>query len=204
MLKRGTWWLLIGAIALGGGVLLLESNQLESNREMPSSEAVADVQNTPNTLNNRGGDGSDSEGELIFPFSEGEVNRIVLNRPDDRLAFARATNGTWQMTEPEAGQAESGAIAFLLSQLTNPTTRTLSVEPSALEDFGLTNPETTLVLTANETDYQLAVGTPDFTGDNLYVQLTATELSDSSDASSDEASGTTKIHLVSGGPQKRD
>ncbi len=182
MLKRGTLLLLVSAIALLGGVLLFEGDR---NRTATGENSEQD---TNYALSSEG----QENGELIFPFAEEDVDTLTVERSADTVAFEKSETGIWQMTKPENGLAEPGAIAFLLTQLTNPSTNTLTVPADTLSDFGLDRPTSTVSLTANDVRYQLAVGTADFTGDQLYVQATAPE--DDSAGASD-----IKIHLVSGG-----
>lgn len=183
MLKRGTLLLLVSAIALLGGVLLFEGNRAVTGEDT--------AQTGDNALTT-----SDQQGELMFPFAEEDVASLTVERPADTLSFEKAEDGTWQMIAPETRRAEPGAIAFLLTQLTNPSANTLSVPAGSLADFGLDNPTATVALTANGNPYQLTVGTSDFTGDQLYVQATDLEAEDTD--TSDTASDVT-IHLVSGG-----
>lgn len=198
MLKRETLLLLIAAIVLGGGVLLFESHQRNSspgqNLEISSETGLETSPETNSEDSPVSTPNDKSEGELIFPFSEEDVKSVTVERVDGTLTFSKFADGTWQMTAPEQGIAESGAIAFLLSQITNPTTHTLTVAPNSLKDFGLDQPETTVTLVAADTSYQLAVGTADFTGDKLYVQL----IKPAADTPSETAESV-KIHVVSGG-----
>jgi hypothetical protein len=188
MLKRGTVLLMMGAIALTSGVLLFEANQ-RSSSEAPSAASSPDALSEPTA----GGE-TEAEGELIFAFAEADVDGVTVKRPDDTLAFRKSADGSWQMTQPQAKLAESGAIAFLLSQLTNPTARTLNVAASTLKDFGLADSDTTVTLSAKGKSYQLAVGTADFSGDKLYVR--AIEAESATDSTSADL---IKIHVVSGG-----
>lgn len=186
MLKRGTLGLLLAAIALTGGVLLLE-NRSGENR---SGSNVS--QNTAN---------SDSEAnEKLLAIEEEDVEKFSVLRQginestvDDStdetsedetaesgqetemLVFEKKEDGTWQMTQPEEMIAESGAIAFLLNQITSPTARSVTLNDSEadLAEFGLAKPDYTVSLTANGKDYTLKVGGLDFAGDNRYVQAIA-------------------------------
>ena len=185
MLKRGTVLLLLGAIALGSGVLLLESRQ----RPPADKRSAADSLSTSASGEAIGGD-KEGDKKPIFPFAEADVESLTVKRPDGTLAFSKSADGTWQMTEPQKQMAESGAIAFLLDEITRPTVRTLSVKPDTLSDFGLANPNTTVTLVANGSTYQLAVGSDDFTGDKLYVQATEPE---------PKSSDSVEVYLVSGG-----
>lgn len=180
MLKRGTVLLLVGAIALGGGVLLIESQRGESQVSDDSESALQ------------------GEGEQLFPFAEEEVEQLTIERPEGEIAFSKSADGTWQMTAPTAAPAEGGAIAFLLTQLTSPSAHTLSVDPGTLADFGLADPTVTVKLTANGTPYELRVGDTDFTGNQRYVEATDPTTAEAAKNSSEtEPSSPVKIHVVS-------
>lgn len=189
MLKRGTVLLLLGAIALGGGVLLLESQQRPTANEQANETGTDTLSTSASDL--------DTEGDKapILPFAEEDVESLTIERSDGTLAFSKSADGTWQMTKPEQKLAESGAIAFLLDQLTSPAVRSLSVEPSTLSDFGLDSPNATVTLVANGSTYQLAIGGDDFTGDKLYAQTTEAQTTEPKPKSSDSV----EIYLVSGG-----
>jgi hypothetical protein len=185
MLKRGTVLLMMGAIALTSGVLLFEANQ-RSSSEAPSDAGSPDA-SSPDALSEpTAGGETEAEGELIFAFAEADVDGVTVKRPDDTLAFRKSADGSWQMTQPQAKLAESGAIAFLLNQLTNPTARTLNVAASTLKDFGLADSDTTVTLSAKGKSYQLAVG----------IEAESAADSTSPDSTSPDL---IKIHVVSGG-----
>jgi hypothetical protein len=206
MLKRGTLWLMMVAIALGGGVLLFEAKQRGASVEASSEYASDEASDAASGGVPEGA--TEGEGELIFAFAEADVEGVTVKRADSTLSFSKSADGRWQMTQPQSALAESGAIAFLLSQLTNPTARTLNVEASTLKDFGLDKADTTLTLTAKGSTYQLAVGAADFSGDKLYVRVIepdastakATESAESAEFAADgAAAGLIKVHVVSGG-----
>lgn len=162
MLNRGTVLLLVSAIALGGGVLLLTSRD--------ASRSLSDG-GLSETLD-------ESQGDLIFSFAEEDIERFSLTRTTEAdesevLSFNKDESDFWQMSQPETGEAEGGAIAFLLSQLTATSTSTLTAQPDALKEFGLADPIATIALQANGQDYLVNVGGADFTGSQRYI--TATE-----------------------------
>lgn len=177
MLKRGTLGLLLAAIALTGGVLLFE-NRTGSNSSQ-TSETGADSEAT----------------DKLFPIEEEDIMQFSVVRQQtetteasspETLSFEKNEDGTWQMLEPENAIAESGAIAFLLNQITSPTARPVTLDnPNAdLEEFGLATPDYTVDLTANDQDYSLKVGGLDFVGDSRYVQA-ITETSSTADSETD-------------------
>lgn len=187
ILNRGTLVLLGCAIALGGAVLFIENRgggpaaQEADNGELVSQPAAA-------------------EGELMFPFAEADIESFTLSRPNETLAFSKDENGFWQMTGPQTAEAEGGAIAFLLSQLTSPAARSLFVKADTLDQFGLANPEVTINLVADGKPYQFLVGDTDFSGDRRYVQAIP-QAGDNANArlETEDPAKTVTIHLVSGG-----
>ncbi|MEO0886659.1 MAG: hypothetical protein AAFY54_12080 [Cyanobacteria bacterium J06648_10] len=175
MLKRGTWLLLLSAIALTGGVLLLENRSGDRPEDTASNELAT---------------------EKLFPFEEEDIEQFSVVRAsaegqedsdDEALSFVKGDDGNWEMTVPERlpdkAIAQNGAIAFLLSQVTTTNAKPVAIEPDAdsnsdatadatesLEPFGLADPTATLSLTANGSDYQLLIGGLDFAGNQRYVQ----------------------------------
>ncbi len=180
MLKRRTILLLVSAIALLGGVILLEGNQSLREGDVSTADQAAD-----SALR--------ADGEQMLPFGEDAVESLEVERPADTIAFEKSDEDTWRMVEPDQALAEPGAIAFLLNQITNPSAHTLTAEPNNLTEFGLDDPTATINLVAEGKSYQLNVGGKDFTGDQLYVQVIEP------DSSSDAPTETVKVHLVSGG-----
>ncbi|MEL6603812.1 MAG: DUF4340 domain-containing protein [Cyanobacteria bacterium J06614_10] len=188
MLNRGTLVLLVSAIALGGAVLLFENRQTDNVQ-------VADPGATADSIVA----GEEGAGEKLFPFEEEDIEQFSLTRfaeseeDTEELAFEKQDDGTWQMTMPRQAMAEGGAIAFLLSQLTSPASRTLTVEADTLEEFGLSDPEATVVLSVEGADYTFYLGGSDFSGDRRYAQAVGSE------ADAGEEPTTTTVHVLSGG-----
>ena len=178
MLKRKTILLMVSAIALFGLVAIFEGNRSVTG-------------NRPNETDTNAAQQQD-EGEPLFAFDEEDVQRLEVQRENETLVFEKLEDDSWEMTEPEVALAESGAIAFLLSQVTNSSTHTLSVSTSDLRDFGLQNPAATVILTANDTPYTLTIGDDDFTGDQLYVRADPP-------ANEPDDPEQIKVHVVSGG-----
>lgn len=182
MLKRKTILLMVSAIALFGLVALIEGNRsVVSDRRGETADSSGSQR-----------DPQRNDGERLFAFEEEDVETVEVQRQGETLAFEKREDGSWQMNEPEIAEAEGGAIAFLLSQIDSTSAHTLSVETSDLRDFGLQNPDATVVLTASNDTYTLTVGADDFTGDQLYVRA------DPPAEAADEPEQI-KVHVVSGG-----
>lgn len=199
MLKRKTLGLLFSAIALTGGVVLLENHSRPQQASTPSSPTAGIT---------------DSEAqEKLFPIEEKDIDQFSLSRvanpkednaagtetETEKLSFTKDDDGTWQMTEPENALAESAAIAFLLNQLTNPSARAVTTDAAdtrSLEEFGLTQPNYTIVLSENGNEYTVLVGGLDFAQDKRYVQTTANKATEDSEEPADTSP---KIYVISGG-----
>ena len=180
MLQRTTLLLLLGAVTLGGGVLLLESRQGGSTGELAGQSVAND---------------SDEEKESLFPFAEAEVDSFKVERAEGAITFIQEGD-SWQMTAPQTAPAEAGAVAFLLSQLTDQSARKLSVEADQLEDFGLIDPTAQVDLVADGRPYQLLIGSQAFTGDQLYVQAIDTQALETQANEDPAAEQTVDIYLI--------
>ena len=179
ILNRGTLILMGCAIALGGAVLLLENR--------PETESASSNVDSGLVSND-----SQDTGKLLFAFAEADVESFTLSRPGETLAFIKDDNDFWQMTSPQSAEAEAGAIAFLLNQLTSTSVRSLEVAPGTLERFGLIEPEVSIELVAAGQPYEFLVGDADFTGEQRYVRAVP---ADDAIAAADEL---IEIHLVPG------
>jgi hypothetical protein len=168
-LQRSTWILLLVAIALAGGVALYESQQAN---QPPTAES--------------------GSGERLFDFTEADVVKLIVKRPDTILSFEKSGD-SWRMTAPQQAPAEPAAIAFLLNIVTqDPTLQTLEAALEQLSEFGLDQPQETIALTlADGATHTLAIGKPDFSGDSRYARLL--------DAADAAAEAPVKVYVVSGG-----
>lgn len=187
ILNKGTLVLLGCAIALGGAVLFIENRNGKQAED--TDPADSSLVSQP----------AEATGELMFPFSESEIESFTLSRPGELLSFSKDDEGVWQMTEPEAAAAEGGAIAFLLSQTTSRAVRSLSVDADSLDKYGLAESDITVDLVASGESYQFLVGDADFTGDQRYVRAIVPEAEEETEAIVEETPSTIEIHLVSGG-----
>ena len=188
ILNRGTLVLAGCAIAFGGAVLLIESR--------PDSVADSSTLDTESELVDNA---AEETGELMVPFAEADIESFTLTRPGETLAFRKDDNGFWQMSAPQVAEAEGGAIAFLLNQLTSVAMRSISVAPDTLEKFNLIEPEVSVELIADGKPYQFLLGGVDFTGDQRYVRAIDQEAEEAAAEEDEEATQTVDIHLVSGG-----
>ena len=150
-LQRNTVILVAAAIALGGVVLITETIRSASN----------------------GGGVTQKSGDRLFTFEEAQIKTLKIERQGETLTFERDPENVWQMTAPESAIAEQASIAFLLSLLTTePSTRTLTITPDQKTDFGFTSPIGTIEMTLdNDETHTLVLGSKDFSGGSLYVQV---------------------------------
>lgn len=187
MLKRNTLVLLIVAAVLGGAVLLFESR----DRPEPGETSTGIQQ---------------GKGEQILPLQEEaitelKVERAIASSPEatnngtEELSFEKSEDGSWQMIAPETAIAETGAIAFLLSQATGKATLTFESTSDKLSDFGLDSPTATVDLTAEEQSYQLLIGGSDISGDGVYLLVQDPEQPEEGNGDADSA---VQVHVVSG------
>ncbi|MFM7528876.1 MAG: DUF4340 domain-containing protein [Nodosilinea sp.] len=152
--QRSTLILVGLALMLGAGVILSESQWVKSLKSK-TNPGVEDTQSP------------------ILTFSEGEVQEIALERGEETLSLERQPDDTWRLTRPTQGQAEAGAVAFLLSRLnTDRPLQTVTMQPEETPDFGFTQPTGTVTLTlADDRRHTLILGGPDFSGSAYYAVL---------------------------------
>lgn len=149
-IKRSTVLLVGIALLMTAGVVILET------RQPPATE---------------GGTEAESTGRPLFGFDEKDVTALTVNRNGESLAFSKDKDGNWQITQPEVGPAEPGAVAFLLSRLTSDSSlQEVSMAADQQQDFGFTNPagQVTVTLTDGST-HTLILGGKDFSGNSRYA-----------------------------------
>ncbi len=150
--QRSTLILVGLALLLGAGVILSESQWVKS------------LKTTTNP-------GTEETPSPILTFSEDEVQAIALERGEESLSLERQPDDTWRLTAPIQGQAEAGAVAFLLSRLnTDRPMQTVTMPPEETPDFGFTQPTGSVTLTlADDRRHTLILGGPDFSGRAYYA-----------------------------------
>ncbi|MGF1571230.1 MAG: DUF4340 domain-containing protein [Nodosilinea sp.] len=148
-LQRSTIVLVGVALLLGAGVLIAESQRAKAPETTESSTASAP----------------------IFEFAETNVATLTVERNGEILVFQQDDQGGWQITQPELGPAEPGAVAFLLSRLnTDSPLQTVTIEPDQIADFGLDAPAGTATVTLKDgTKHTLILGGEDFSGSGHYA-----------------------------------
>jgi hypothetical protein len=89
---------------------------------------------------------------------------------------ADRTNGNWLLTQPVSYPAQSAAIEALLEKLQRLAPAKISAaelreHKNAEAEFGLENPQTTLVIAAADQSWQLKVGKKTAPGDQVYMRV---------------------------------
>ncbi|NJR64201.1 MAG: DUF4340 domain-containing protein [Leptolyngbyaceae cyanobacterium CRU_2_3] len=152
-LKPSTLFLILAALALGGVVLIVQSQV-----PVPQPGATA------------------SDPKKLFSFQESQIQTLTLQTqiPQTQarsLKFQRDKDGKWQMLEPEKATANDASMSFLLNLLaTGQSQRSFSVPASDREQYGFQQPLATLEVTLdNKETHQLVLGSYDFNRSNLYA-----------------------------------
>lgn len=147
-LQRSTVVLVGVALLMGAGVLIAESQRPSTPDETVNQPASP-----------------------IFAFAETDVTRLTVERQEETLAFEIGEDGLWQMTQPQPGPAEPGAVAFLLSRLnTDSPLETVTMAPDQVADFGFSPPAGTVMVTLLDgAEHTLILGGPDFSGSARYA-----------------------------------
>lgn len=111
----------------------------------------------------------DNTGE-IFGFTEDQVKSFSIKNQAETLKFEQI-DSKWQMKEPSDTPASGASVAFLLNLLeTGKSTRTFSVDSTALAEYGLNQPLSAIAITLkNGETHQLILGKPDFNRTFLYA-----------------------------------
>lgn len=156
-LQRTTWILILLALTLGGVVYFYEVE----------GGAVREATNTNQ--------------KKIFSFEKDAIQALTIKKPDQTLTFERiperernkSSISQWQMKTPKDTVASDPAVAFLVNLLVDSKSeRTLTVSPTQLSEYGLTQPQATVdVKLKDQKAHQLILGKQDFNGSFLYAQV---------------------------------
>ncbi|HEY9643886.1 MAG TPA: DUF4340 domain-containing protein [Coleofasciculaceae cyanobacterium] len=151
-LKSSTLFLILTAIALGGIVLVLQSQVPPTSPSSQSATDAADPQN-------------------LFAFQESQVQSLSVQTPQQSLKFQRGKDGKWQMLEPEKTAASDASIAFLLNLLaTGKSQRSFAAPASDRQQYSFQQPLATVEVTLdNKETHKLVLGGYDFNRSNLYA-----------------------------------
>lgn len=162
-LQSPTLILVFVAIALGGFVAALEVFQGKA-------------------------DPTGDDRQILFEFTEAEVERLTVTTPDQELQFVKAGD-QWQMRLPSLAPANEATVTFLLSLIASAESdRLFEVEPENLRDFGFSPPLATIeVELENDDTHQLILGAYDFDRSNIYAQTDSTLMSAAAPESSEES-----------------
>jgi Domain of unknown function (DUF4340) len=149
-LKPSTLFLVLTALALGGVMLIVQSQVPPLGSQ--SAPDAADPQN-------------------LFSFQESQVQSLSLQTPQRSLKFQRAKDGKWQMLEPEQAPANDASLTFLLNLLsTGKSQRSFTALGGDRAQYSLQQPLATVEVTLdNKETHKLVIGGYDFNRSNLYA-----------------------------------
>jgi hypothetical protein len=101
---------------------------------------------------------AEEETLALFSFKPDDVTGFVLKRGDQEMRFEKRS-GTWEIVHPVRSVADAFALTRLLGKLTGlKTLRLIAESPKDLAEFGLHQPEVTLVFKAGDQDNTLFIG----------------------------------------------
>ncbi|GAB4225821.1 MAG: hypothetical protein Kow0049_04080 [Stanieria sp.] len=156
-LKGTTWLLMILAAILGSWVYFYEIR--------------GEQQRTISATNQ----------QQIFNFTEVEINRIIIQKPNQTLEFERTGKNEepWQMKQPQNVTASDATIAFLLDLITNgKSDRSFTVPQSDLSQYGLDNPIAHIIIESNnQTNQEIFLGQPSLNKELIYAYIPTSESS---------------------------
>lgn len=146
-MKKGTWILLLVALALGAYVYFYELPK-GTPRDAPKDET-----------------------KPAFSFAAEDVASVSLTRGDARILFERK-NDEWVITQPVSTRADQGAASSIASGIAEArVSRTLPGSPDKLTSYGLNQPAVTLEVTLKSgAKHSLRLGSKDFSGSYVYAQ----------------------------------
>lgn len=150
-LKGTTWLLIILAAILGSWVYFYEIK--------------GEQQRTISATNQ----------QQIFNFPEAEINKIIIQKPNQTLEFERTGKNEqpWQMKQPQNVPASDATIAFLLDLIAKgKSDRSFTVPQSELGQYGLDNPIAHIIIESNnQTTQEIFLGQPSLNEESIYVYI---------------------------------
>ena len=108
---------------------------------------------------------------IVFALKPEDVARLDIVDPARSTVVERVDGGTWTITAPQAGEADSRRIDDAIGRIAKLVATRKVDQPGDLGQFGLAVPTSHIVLKMKDgAAYDLAIGarTPD--GANLYVK----------------------------------
>ncbi|MEM8602335.1 MAG: hypothetical protein AAGF24_00680 [Cyanobacteria bacterium P01_H01_bin.121] len=174
-LPKSTLFLILGALALGGGLYIYNSQVVTRQEQQLTTD------------------------QQLLDITEAEVEAIAIQLAGARLQFQRqpletTETAVWQFLQPNQPPelANDATIAFLLNTLaTGTSTDQFVVERDRLAEFGLDRPlSTTTITLADQTQYQVLLGDTDFSGEHRYAVIETLSPAPDTNASSTNASNT--------------
>ncbi|MFN8535645.1 MAG: DUF4340 domain-containing protein [Dehalococcoidia bacterium] len=148
---RLTGVLLVVLAVLGAYVFLVEVNKPEPAPPgvTPVPTPVAIVDGTPDQLSG-----------------------IEIRTAEGRAVLSLPAGGSWQLTEPAAGEADQVRLLSLVGRLLPLTANRVIADTSQLGQYGLQNPNSTLVLNKYDgSRTELRIGDQTALADGYYVRV---------------------------------
>ncbi|MDM9381371.1 DUF4340 domain-containing protein [Chlorogloeopsis sp. ULAP01] len=113
--------------------------------------------------------------QQIFSFRADDVQTLTVKTKDYTLNLERnkgSEQPQWLITSPQQAPASDAIVSYLMDLLVKgKSDRTLSIPADQLTEFGLVQPQATIVIVLkNQQTHQLTLGKPDFKGSFVYAQ----------------------------------
>lgn len=151
-LTKTTWLSLLLAAVLGGGVYGYE---LISTRQETSQVNTA-------------------QSQQLFQLPEADVQKIVIDKPQQKLELVRTQNKTnpWQLKQPQDAPANMGTVAFLLDLLVSgKPQRSFIVTADERSQYGLDEPIAKVTFVTRNGSRQIILGQSGLDEETIYAQI---------------------------------
>lgn len=107
----------------------------------------------------------------IVKFDTGQATRIEVDQSGQPAVILDKLNGQWQLAQPYAAPADSGAVTTLLTTASGLSPAEKLGPEKNLAPFGLAAPASVAITLAGGKKYTFLFGGNTPTGDDLYVKL---------------------------------
>jgi len=113
-------------------------------------------------------------GEKVFAIETGSIEEVLIQSTSGEQTRVRRAGDGWQIVEPATLEADTSAVASLVSTLESlQSDRTVDEHPGSVEPYGLAPPRLTVAfkVTGETDERQLLIGERTPTGSDLYAQV---------------------------------
>lgn len=113
-----------------------------------------------------------SADQKFVPFEKDAVQKLVVTAKGTTTTVERVDDLTWKVTSPVLAGGDAGVIVTLLNKLTSSSIKQVATEsPSNLADFGLDEPQISIVTTTKDgKEHTLLVGAENKFDSTLFVK----------------------------------